>query len=360
MAQVKKISRLRIFWIFHTAGWSLLTALIIVLYVPNISSQPEWAEHYFWRYFIGYFVCLFLAYFYSKTSFRIERIKKDISLSVFIYVIGVHLWFALEVFKDLYIITNLEFPDPLFLKRYLHDIFYNLLYLMFWSATFFGVKFWLDLSEQKAESEYADALLKDSRLRMLRYQLNPHFLFNSLNSIRALLSENTNRAVKMINELSLFLRYSLTPDYPDRVPLREELRSIDHYLSIEKMRYEEKLELNRMIEDSSLDYPILSFLIHPVIENAVKFGMLTSSMPLRIRISASVSNGSLILEISNTGKWINPDIDSKNTNSGTGTGLNNIRMRLENAYPGNHSMITKEEDGKATVTIEINRELNYK
>ncbi|MCP4724211.1 MAG: hypothetical protein GY863_04210 [bacterium] len=354
----KSISRKKIFWIFHTAGLSILTALIIILYVKNLTLQPDWVLHFFLRYSIMYFVCIFLAQYYRKTSFRSGEIARDLFVSGIVFVIGAHIWLVLEILKDILITANLEFPDPVSLSRYLHDIFWNFIYLLLWSGFFFGIKFWLDLSEQKAENEYADVLLKDAQLRMLRHQLNPHFLFNSLNSIRALISENTARAENMITELTEFLRYSLKEKNYDNVPLSEELKSIDHYLSIEKERYEDKLTISRQIDREAKDFPILNFLLHPVIENAVKFGMMTSRMPLEIKINAVVDTDTLKISVSNTGKWVESEIAADHMNSGTGTGLNNIRMRLENAYPDRHVFKINEGDQKVNVMMEIKPERN--
>ncbi|MGH9768479.1 MAG: sensor histidine kinase, partial [Blastocatellia bacterium] len=110
-----------------------------------------------------------------------------------------------------------------------------------WSALYFGIKYWQDKQQQEARALRADALAKDAELRMLRYQINPHFLFNSLNSVSALIREDARRAEKMLNELSEFLRYSLAGSKIGVVPLRDELEAARGYLDIEKIRFEDKL-----------------------------------------------------------------------------------------------------------------------
>ena len=152
--------------------------------------------------------------------------------------------------------------------------------LISWSVLYFGIKFFLEWDLQKDKAEKAIALAQSAQLQMLRYQLNPHFLFNSLNSVRALIAENKDTAKHMITELSEFLRYSLLSRNYSDVPLQDELDALKHYLAIQKKRYEDKLEVSFHIEPEVKEFPILCFLLHPLVENAVKYGMQTSPLPL--------------------------------------------------------------------------------
>jgi two-component system, LytTR family, sensor kinase len=188
-------------------------------------------------------------------------------------------------------------------------------------------------------------------LQMLRYQLNPHFLFNALNSIRALIEEDKNKAKSMITELSEFLRYSLISKNYKNVPLREELKAIEHYFKIEKKRFEDKLQVVFNVDERAEDFPVLSFLVHPLVENAVKFGMQTSKMPLEINLYAEIENDGLVLEISNSGKWVENNSQDHN---GTGTGLKNIQERLENAFPNKHSFEINKMENLVSIIIKIN------
>jgi len=227
--------------------------------------------------------------------------------------------------------------------------------LLSWSVLYFGIKFLRDWDLQKEKTDKAYALAQSAQLQMLRYQLNPHFLFNSLNSIRALISENKKNAKIMITELSEFLRYSLlSKNYAD-VPLHNELEAIHHYLAIEKKRYEDKLDVTFHIDPTAEDYPVLCFLLHPLIENAIKYGMQTSSMPLKISVKAEVVNSKLQVEVSNTGRWLHPSAVSEANEPGTGTGLDNVRKRLENEYPDKHTFRVFEKDGRVTIQLEIGK-----
>jgi LytS/YehU family sensor histidine kinase len=224
-----------------------------------------------------------------------------------------------------------------------------------WSVLYFGMKYWFDWETEKKRALKAKSLAQHAQLQMLRYQVNPHFLFNALNSVRALIDEDKKNAKGMITELSEFLRYSLITRDHTEVTLKDELEAIRHYLSIEKKRYEDKLDVSFDIEPSAEDYPILSFLIHPFIENAIKYGMKTSPMPLRIRVNVSTKDGQLRIEVSNTGHWLQPATEPETKIEGTGTGLENVRARLENAYPNKYHLETKELDGWVKAILEIQK-----
>ncbi len=166
-----------------------------------------------------------------------------------------------------------------------------------------------------------------------------------MNSIQALIFENQQMADKMVTELSEFLRYTLSHVNKTYVPFKEELEAVQRYLTIEKIRYEEKLEYSIQCSEEAGSYPVLSFLIQPLIENSIKHGIKTSPIPLKISIIGAVVNNTLQIEITNTGRWIQ--------NSNEGTGIPNLKERLENAYENRHTFKMFENDGKVTVQLAI-------
>jgi len=222
-----------------------------------------------------------------------------------------------------------------------------------WSVLYFGIKYGNEWILEKERANKANLLAQSAQLQMLRYQLNPHFLFNSLNSIRALISEDQKASKEMVTELADFLRYSLVSKSFANVPLREEIEAIQHYFALEHRRFEEKLVTTIEVDRDAEEFPVLSFLLNPLVENAVKYGMITSPMPLRIMIKATMVNDVLRIIVSNTGKWRMPltELDPLST----GTGLGNIRQRLENAFPGRHVFEIGEVGDSVVARIEIQR-----
>ncbi len=249
---------------------------------------------------------------------------------------------------------NVSWPGYL-LTTFIYTLSHHKPFLFLsWSALYFGIKYWQDRQQQEALVLRADALAKEAELRMLRYQLNPHFLFNSLNSVSALIREDPQRAEWMLNELSEFLRYSLAGAKVSDAPLRDEIEAVRNYLDIEKIRYEDKLAVKFDIEPSAEDFRVPCLLIHPLVENALKYGMQTSALPLEIAITARGGDGSLRLEVANTGAWVEHSHNgSKSNGKGVGIGLENIRQRLEQAFPQRHRFDVFEQDGRVRAVVQI-------
>ncbi len=192
-----------------------------------------------------------------------------------------------------------------------------------------------------------------AQLEMLRYQLNPHFLFNALISISDLIGENPKHATRAMTTLMAYLRYALQPAGLPTTPLAEELKALRSYLTIEQVRFEERLRVHFDIDLAAEDVLVPSFLLQPLVENAVKYGMRTSAMPLSIWVSAHLHNDApmphLTLEVVNSGSLHFPDNAPKP--EGTGTGLKNIRERLQVLFPDAHEFSLFEENGKVYVRI---------
>ncbi|MBI3124683.1 MAG: histidine kinase, partial [Ignavibacteriales bacterium] len=222
-----------------------------------------------------------------------------------------------------------------------------------WSLLYFGIKFWIDLQTTRSRAEKSDLLAQSAQLQMLRYQINPHFLFNSFSSLRALIRTNSAKAEEMLNQLSDFYRYTLITRNSTFVPLKEEIEAIMHYASIEKIRFEDKIEFNFAIPSSTKDFPVPTFILHPLIENAVKYGMSSSPLPLIINIKAAIVDDWLTILVENSGSWVKEEKNKQQT--GTGTGISNLINRLESTYAGNYSFNTFEENGIVKAELKLRR-----
>jgi LytS/YehU family sensor histidine kinase len=241
---------------------------------------------------------------------------------------------------------SLTFPS------YLRAVATNYPYLFVWSVLYFGIRFLQEWECERQRAEEAIAAAQQTQLQTLRYHLNPHFLFNALNSIRALVDENSKEARTLVTALSEFLRYSLVSRNQKVVSLKEEMDAIRNYLQVEKRRYEDKLEVTYDIDARTENLPILSFLIQPLVENAVKYGMQTSPMPLRITFRSLVENGNLKFLIINTGTWFTQDQNNIEPMTFP-SGLMNVKKRLEASYPNAHNLSHYELDGCVCISLEI-------
>ncbi len=221
--------------------------------------------------------------------------------------------------------------------------------MLAWSGLYLGLAQWYAQQRQERRLLRADAEAQRAQLRMLRYQLNPHFFFNALNTIGALADENPQRVKTAVRELSGFLRYTLLDDEDLDAPLHDEVAAAEHYLAVEKIRFEDDLQVTVDLEEAAGRRVVPSFLVLPLVENAVKHGPYTSPTPLHVRVTGTLTEAALVVEVANTGHWREAASDA----DGTGTGLDNVRRRLEAQHPDQHRLITREDDGWVRVRIEI-------
>jgi two-component system, LytTR family, sensor kinase len=227
------------------------------------------------------------------------------------------------------------------------------LVLLFLSTTFFFTHLKLKSGIQLEEMHKAETLAKDVQLKMLRYQINPHFLFNVLNSIYTLIDENTDKAKKLVLDMSEYYRYTLNKQQ-QTISIEKEVESITKYLEIQKARFEEEFHYEIAVDEEAKSILIPSFLIHLLIENAVKYGTKTVKQKLIIHLSAKLVNKMLVIRVSNTGKLLNATPNNEKNIDGTGNGLENLKHRLALYYNDNYSFSLKEEEGWVISAIEIN------
>ncbi len=346
------------FWLVNITAWSIffLVDTFIMSFVDNMKGFSNFVENTL-LIFIGFTITCGFRYIYKKYDYRNKPLSKVLGYIVSVSILGGLLWYASMVIALLLFRSqDIKTIQVVLTFRFTTYKLTGVLPLMTtWSLFYFGIKFWFAWSLEKERAEKADLLAQSAQLQMLRYQINPHFLFNSFSSLRALIRTDKEKAEEMITKLSEFYRYSLTTRDSKEVPLIEEIDAINYYFEIEKIRFGNKIEFEIDVDPLAEEYPIPGFLIHPVIENAIKYGMKTSNQPLRVTLKADVEKGRLKICISNTGKWFSQEKDPKE--HGTGTGLANIRSRLEYSYPGNHKFEIVEDEGQVKVIIEIKKEL---
>jgi two-component system, LytTR family, sensor kinase len=340
------------FWHFHIAGWLLFwCGDIIFILMQRISSGEIIAQALDAP--LGCILALVLRQVYIRLNYKKVSILVLLALMIYWSIVFALLWHVIMTCTRYYLVGPLTLLRLLQFRFVMIWLSQTVTIWFGWSTLYFGLKYWRDWDSEKKQAQKALSLAHRAQLQMLRYQVNPHFLFNALNSVRALIDEDKKNAKAMITELSEFLRYSLLMRNHTRVTLQNELEAIRHYLSIEKKRFEDKLDVTFEIDPQAQEYPVLSFLLHPFVENAIKYGMKTSLMPLRIRIQVSATYDQLQVVISNTGSWLNIATEIERKQNGTGTGLENVRARLDNAYPNNYRLETQENNGWVQVLLTI-------
>jgi len=201
------------------------------------------------------------------------------------------------------------------------------------------------LQERTQQEERLKGMVRDAELNMLKSQINPHFLFNSLNSISSLTMTNPDEAREMIIRLSDFLRYSLKHRENEYVPLEEELGRMKDYLAIEKIRFGEKLLYDFNISEECEKFPVPTMIFQPLFENAIRHSVYESVDPVTIKFSCMPVEGHMKVVISND---YDPAVPSR---KGTGVGLQNVRQRIALAYQEKGAVQWNGNEGVFTVTI---------
>jgi sensor histidine kinase YesM len=205
-------------------------------------------------------------------------------------------------------------------------IFTGILYYLILVTIYYLIINFRELQEKRDKENQLQTLLKEAELNLLRSQIRPHFLFNSLNSISSLTMTDPGKAQEMVIKLSSFMRYSLDTKDNTMSNLEKELYHTDLYLDIEKIRFGKRLQVDKHIEEAALVWSIPAMVLQPLIENSVKYGIYESTEISRITIDARVSPGYLILRIGN------PFDEGSGQHKGTGTGIRNIELRLMHLY----------------------------
>ncbi|SNS88698.1 sensor histidine kinase [Sphingopyxis indica] len=227
-----------------------------------------------------------------------------------------------------------------------------------WSALYYAINYFLQLEEQNDRMLRLEAQAASAQLAMLRYQLNPHFLFNTLNSISTLvLLKQSEPANAMLSRLSAFLRYTLANEPTARVTLAQEIETLKLYLDIEKMRFEDRLRPHFAIDPAVSRARLPSLLLQPLIENAIKYAVTPQEEGADITISAQLAGEKVRIVVTDTGTGLpagSPDPTTGHATESTGVGLANIRDRLAQAF-GDQQRFEAQAgaNGGFTVTIEF-------
>jgi two-component system sensor histidine kinase AlgZ len=208
--------------------------------------------------------------------------------------------------------------------------------LIAWSALYFGIKHYGTVEEQRARVLASEATAREAQLQALRYQLQPHFLFNTLNAISSLVvSKQPERATEMIAKLAALLRNTLS--FPDAhlVSLREELAVTEEYLSIEQVRFGPRLVVSLNVRPEASEAQVPRFILQPIVENAIRHGIARCPNGGEVSITASIIQGQLRIDIEND----RTEGLLQSGDEGNGLGLANTKTRLEKLY-GDQGCVT--------------------
>jgi signal transduction histidine kinase len=336
----------RAFWILQSIGW---TGYFFLRTISGFAGGLGWMllVHTLLLTATGYSLTLLLGSLFR----RLIKLKPiwTVILSLGAVALAAGVFSVIETWSVATFLKPQLRPEG---AAYFAALSLDFILLAAWTALYYGINYFLLLEDQIRLRERLESQASSAQLAMLRYQLNPHFLFNTLNSISTLvLLKQTERANAMLARLSSFLRYTLANEPTAKVTLAQEVETLKLYLEIEKMRFEDRLRPHFKIESETIGARLPSLLLQPLIENAIKYAVTPAENGADIWITAQQEGHAVRLEVADNGDGTGSEISASPS---TGVGLANIRDRLSQAYGAAHRFDTKQNDrGGFSVIIEI-------
>ncbi len=346
-------NRNRFFWLLHIGGW---IGFALVHYLGSLLHDLR--DLFTWLIFLsayaGAILSIPLRYIYQK-AWNLSPVKIALVIIVASYATGV-LWQVVKNVSHWEIYKHGYRPD--FWLYYTQNSLWSFYIMLSWSGLYFGIKYYQMLQQEKQKVLSANNNANQAQLKMLRYQLNPHFLFNTLNAISTLILIDDNKTANgMVTKLSDFLRYSLDMDPMKKVLLSQELTALKLYLDIEKVRFEERLQLSFEVQSSCNNALLPSMILQPIVENSIKHAIAVQEAGGSIAIKISRFANDLQLEVSDNGPGT--EIVNGNLFRENGVGLANTRERLATLYGKNYSLVASDNiPSGVKISIRIPFQLN--
>ncbi len=320
-----------LFWGLHTLGWS---AYLITQYMGALlyDKPPAYIKVVLVAAASGFLLSAPLRYLYRQLWGRHPTtIIPLVLLSAWLTALA---WRVCINVAYGYFVGEWMEKEPWY--SYFSGALSSTYLLVCWSGLYFGIKYYETLQREREEVLKASALAQEAQVKMLRYQLNPHFLFNTLNAISTLILDGQGKvANQAVGRLSEFLRYTLDQDPMKKVTLRQEIDALNLYLGIEQLRFGDRLRLEFDLEDAALPGLVPSLILQPLVENSPKYAIAPREEGGRLRIIARLEGPNLKLVVVDDGPGLPVGV---NLGEGRGVGFRNTRERLAALY-GDHQTL---------------------
>jgi two-component system LytT family sensor kinase len=328
------MSRNARYWIFQLCGWGLF-ALLNTFFAYSFDKMSTSKEQslFYWRLVIfvlvGFMISHLMRYIVIGFNLLQKRLEQQLILFIFITIIfafgGSVLQNLLLIQFDLQIKSEKALNDNFFLLVVFRSFSVFTLFFI-WNVIYFMYHFITKSQKQQLDTLKLEALVKELELKTIKAHINPHFIFNSLNGIRALIDEDPGRARNAITELSNILRSSMQTDKLESVSLEKELNIVKDYLALENMRFEDRLKVEYEVDEDTLDQPVPPMMLQTLVENAIKHGISKQITGGKIKIVSDFKDNYHELAVQNTGRLMN------GTMKGEGFGLPSTLNRLSLLY----------------------------
>lgn len=338
------VKRKNLYWISQSSGWGLfiIANIVIISSIDSISLKRIilWvllgivglAASHVYRYYIKK---------HNWSNLPLKKIAPRVIAGSFVtgLLIFIPVFFAghlLQVDRDTQHLTASIAASILNLTSV----------MLVWSLIYFAIHYFENSKKAEIETLIFEAAVKDFELKTLKAQLNPHFMFNAMNSIRALIEEDPQNAKDAITKLSNLMRYTLRIERTETVPLADELKTIQDYLDLEKIRFEERLQYNITSTPSADRVEIPPMMVQTLVENGIKHGISKLTQGGKIDLNASTNDSTLLIQIRNNGQFNEEAL--KNSH---GFGVSNTKHRLSLLYGENASLTLTNENNNTVLAL---------
>jgi two-component system, LytTR family, sensor kinase len=322
------------YWIFQLTGWGCFVLInTFFAYSFNALEKPQDAEQFTGRLIIFVFLGLFFTHLMRFVIIQLNTLQKPFDKQIIqfllitfcfsIFISSVYVWLLAKL-------NWIRLPEqPYFDKNpflvVLSNAFTCFAYFSIWNLVYFIYHYVAKSRKQQLDTLQLEALVKELELQTIKAHINPHFIFNALNSIRALIDENPQRARTAVTELSNILRSSLRAEKGETVSFQEELKIVKDYLALEHIRFEDRLEIQYEVDEETLDCEVPPMMLQTLVENAIKHGISKRINGGMVKIISDFKEDFYELAVQNTGH-LNSGVEQN------GFGLSSTQDRLQLLY----------------------------
>lgn len=317
----------RLYWIFQLSGWGLFA--LINLFFAYIFEKVDWKLGFRMMIFVGLGILFThcMRWIIHRSNILIKPLQVQLTNFILITVLFSMLvgicYSYVQQWLDILSASYKKFTIP---KLILYNAFYSFVYFFMWNCIYFIYHYVEKSRKQQLDTLKLEALVKELELKTIKAHINPHFIFNSLNSIRALVDENPERARRAVTELSNILRSSMQIEKAETVNFEKELNIVKDYLALENMRFEDRLKVVYEIDEDTLDQQVPPMMLQTLVENAIKHGISKQLNGGIVKIVSDFKNSHHELIVQNTG-YLNGAL-----NGHEGFGLSSTQNRLHILY----------------------------
>lgn len=340
-----------IFWLLQILGWGLLITINTGAEIYFKQSSGIKSAYFIFEglafLILGIGLTTWVRLYIKRINFIENQTRKNYTKLFVVYIIvGLVFITTIIAYSKLAFTSIHEKVLPVTAQMIFLTSVNIYIYIFFWILLYVAIKSIARMQRNKMDRLRLEASLKESQLNTLKGQLNPHFMFNSLNNIRGLMLEDVSKSREMLTRLSEMLRYSLNMNKVDAIQIEQEIETVINYVALSKIQLEDRLEYEQEVDNSLLQVKIPPMILQMLVENGIKHGVSAQKKGGKIKLIVTDNGKQIILQVNNTGTL-------KSGTDSTKIGIDNIKKRLELLYGEKATFTLKEVENEVQAVIKI-------